>query len=122
MKTGDKVWIFDSNRRIYRDNEGNKIDSPFYRSHFVERYIVGETKQSWLIGYETSSPTDRTVLRVNKKNMIVKGHALGQHLYLSEDEIDKECWLHENKYRIIESLRYVHNYELFKAIDELLMK
>ena len=51
MQTGDKVWIFDSNNREYKDDKGNQLDRCWYRGHFVEKYIIGETKQSWIVGY-----------------------------------------------------------------------
>jgi len=67
MQIGNKVWIFDGNNREYVDDKGNKIQSPWYRGHFIERYIVGETKQSWVIGYKNSSMEDISNLKINKK-------------------------------------------------------
>lgn len=31
MQIGDKVWIFDSNKRIYEDEQGNKSNTCLYR-------------------------------------------------------------------------------------------
>ena len=39
MKIGDKVWIFDSNHRIYEDENGNRTVSPWFRGYFIEKYI-----------------------------------------------------------------------------------
>ncbi|MGG4386521.1 hypothetical protein ABEX08_31530, partial [Priestia megaterium] len=49
MKIGDRVWIKDEDRRIYVDDDGKRYDIPIYRKKFVERYIAGETRVSWLL-------------------------------------------------------------------------
>jgi len=70
MQIGDKVWIFDGNRRIYEDDKGNKTQNPWYRGHFVEKYIIGETKQSWIVGYKGNDIDSKTNFKANKKTLI----------------------------------------------------
>ena len=121
MQIGDKVWIFDNNHRIYEDDKGNKLSgAPWYRGHFVERYILGETKQSWIIGYENDCVDYRFNLKVNKKTMIVNGHALGTKLYLSEEEINQACWMQENSYKITQRLQRCNDYNILKQVEKLL--
>lgn len=92
----------------------------FVQGHFVERYILGETKQSWIIGYKNDKPEAKYNLKVNKKDMIVKGHALGHKLYLSEEEINQECWLNDNRHKIIQKLQYCNDYNVFKQVEKIL--
>jgi hypothetical protein len=121
MQIGDKVWIFDSNHRCYEDNRGNKLDRCWYRGYFVERYIVGETKQSWLVGHEGGKPDDRWNIKVNKKTLTYPGsYGKDGRLYISEEEIDRACWLNDNQYRIREDVGRCRDYEKLKKIDEIL--
>ncbi len=123
MQIGDRVWIFDSNRRRYEDNEGNKLDRCWYRYHFTERYIVGETTQSWIVGYEGVSTSDRNNLKVNKKTLtysLKNYYGLDGRLYISEEEVDRKCWLNENCYKIQEKVRNCKDYDKLKKIEEIL--
>ena len=121
MQVGDKVWIFDNNRRYYKDDKGNKLTSSWYRGHFIELYIVGETTQSWLVGYKGENPDNRSCIKVNKKTLSYKfEYGRDGHLYTSEEEIDKNCWVNDNQYKIHEAVNYCNDYDKLKAIEEIL--
>lgn len=121
MQIGDKVWVFNDNKRLYKDDKGNDLDRCWYRGHFEEKYIIlGENKQNWIIGHKDLKSTDKICLKVNKKDLVVKGYALGKKLYLSEEEIDQACWMEENKYNLLDKLRYINDYEIFKQIEKLI--
>ena len=121
MQIGDKVWIFDGNHRIYKDVEGNETRSPWYRGHFVERYIVGETKQSWIVGLKGREPNHRSNIKVKKSTLSYPAdYGLDGHLYLSEDEIDQKCWKNENHYALGERVRRCYDYQKLKEIEEIL--
>lgn len=121
MQIGDKVWIFDSNHRQYTDDKGNKTHSPWYRGHFVERFIVGETKQSWLIGYEGSNPESRTNIKANKKTLTYKGeYGADGIIYTSEENINQRCWIHDNQFTISERVRRCNEYDKLIRIQEIL--
>jgi hypothetical protein len=125
MQIGDKVWIFDSNRRRYTDDKGNKLDRCWHRGHFAERYIIGETKQSWIVGYEGPSLDNRNNLKVNKKTLtysITNLCGLNGKLYISEEMIDKECWIQDNHYEINELVRRCRDYDKLRKIDEILQE
>jgi hypothetical protein len=125
MQIGDKVWIFDSNNRQYKDDKGNKLDRCWYRGYFKERYIIGETKQSWIIGFEKSSIEDRTNLKVNKKTLIYSTTntcGFNGKLYISEEQVDQECWLQDNYYKIQEQVRRCRDYNKLKKIEEILLE
>ena len=122
MQIGNKVWIFDGNNREYVDDKGNKIQSPWYRGHFIERYIVGETKQSWVIGYKNSSMEDISNLKINKKTLTYNGtYGLDGRLYISEEEIDRKCWVHDNHYKMQDLVMRCNDYDKLKRIEEILL-
>ena len=123
MQVGDNVWIFDSNRRRYVDFKGNKLTMCWYRGHFDERYIVGETKQSWLVGYKGSLPDNRLNLKVNKKTLqysTTNTYGLDGKLYISEEEVEQTCWIHDNHYKIREKVDKCDDYEKLKKIEEII--
>ena len=124
MQIGDKVWIFDDNRRVYQDDKGNKTVSPWFRGHFVEKYIVGETTQSWLVGYKGNMLDDKTNIKVNKKNLTYSiGNNYGRNgkLYISEEEINQKCWMEENLRIIIRKVEQCTDYEKLRKIEEILL-
>jgi hypothetical protein len=121
MQIGDKVWIFDSNRRTYEDDQGNKLRSPWYRGYFVERFILGETKQSWIIGWHGATLDSRGNYKVNKKTLTYTNSYGGNFkIHTSEEEIDRECWIQENQYKIREAVGFCKDYEKLKKIEEIL--
>lgn len=121
MEIGQKVWIFDSNRRSYEDDKGNKTIAPWYRGCFVEKYILGETKQSWVVGYEESDINSKRNIKVSKKTLTYQGSfGLDGKLYLSEEIINQTCWINDNRYEISEKVRKCEDYNKLKQIEEIL--
>ena len=49
MKIGDAFYAYDPNIRHYYDDKGVKHNGPIYIKSFKPWYVVGETKQSWLL-------------------------------------------------------------------------
>jgi len=121
MQIGDKVWIFDSNKRSYVDDKGNKLDRCWYKYHFDERYIIGETKVSWIIGYESNKIENKNNIKVNKKTLEYPYQScLNGILYISEEQIDRVCWIEENKYKIRDMVGMCKDYDKLKKIKEIL--
>lgn len=123
MKIGDKVWIFDSNQRVYEDQDGNKTSRAWYRGYFVEKYIIGETKQSWIIGNQNREIDHTSNIKVNKKTLTYKRGArtsLDEKLYVSEEIINQECWIKENRCSISEAVNRCNDYDKLKKIEEIL--
>lgn len=99
MKTGDKIWLFDINRRIYPKNgKGN----PIYSEHFYQAIVSGETKRSWLVAGK----------KFSKKN------PLG--IYTNEQKSDA-IWENENRYKIIEKIEFC-SIDKLKQIENILNK
>lgn len=100
MKIGDKVWLFDWNRRVYDKNEKGLSGEPIYEKHFYEAEITGETSRSWIINGE----------RYSKKTLL--------GIYTDEQKADK-IWDHLHRYNIIEKVRQC-SIEKLKQISMIL--
>lgn len=96
LKIGSPVWRYDGNRRVYRkDASGRSIGASIERHHWVRLEITAETSRSWIVteyGRELfkipkAKPREATALR------------------FSEEEVDRECWITENAYRVSEAVR-----------------
>ena len=122
MQVGDKVWIVDQNHRIYKDDKGNELTSPWFRGYFVDRTILGETKVSCIVGNEWNKVNDNSNFKVNKKTLEYTIPFRGGKgiLYPTETDIDKACWINDNQYKIIESMRQCHDYDKLKQIQNIL--
>ena len=112
IKVGEKVWLFDETRRIYKDYEGKKTLSPWYRGHFVEKFIVKETRQSWILGYDMSTNPKHGV-------KILKKNAPGL-IFESEDAINKVCWVNANRCKISDSVKQCDDYDKLQRIEQIL--
>lgn len=101
-------WVFDENRRIYKDANGNPTRSPVYRHHWIKREITSETARSYIIleyGHE---------LKIPKKNP-------PKYKYLfSEREVDEHVWMHDNCFDISCKVRDLKDFNLLKKIANLL--
>ena len=98
MKVGDKVWLFDFNRRVYPKN-GSISNSPIYSEYFYQATIDGETSRSWIVLCQ----------KFPKKNPI--------GLYTDKQKADK-IWVNENRYRIVKLVENC-SIEKLKQIEEL---
>lgn len=99
MKVGDKVWLFNINRRVYpKDNRG--FSSPIYSEHFYEAVIEGETSRSWIVCGEKFSKKDP------------------RGIYTDETK-ELKIWDNENRY-IIKNKIDRCSVEILKQIDGLL--
>jgi len=99
MKVGDKVWLFDENRRVYKKEYGS---SPIYSEYFYQVIIEGETRNSWIIEGN----------KFSKKTL--------QGIYTNETKTEK-IWEHENRYKIREKINYC-SIKTLKQISNLLLK
>jgi len=98
MKVGDKVWLFDTNRRVYP--KGSITSAPIYAEHFYQTTIDDETPRSWIIGRQ----------KYSKKG--------GEGIYTDEQKADR-LWDHANRYNIIEKVKEC-SVEKLKQIEEIL--
>ena len=107
MKIGDKVWIKDINSRIYKDDK----EDPLFRGYFVEKYIIGETTRSWILGWSDNSSVKRGD-KYKKKSEI-------KLIWENLEEVNNACWINDNKYKILEMIRRCDDFDIIKTIDNL---
>jgi hypothetical protein len=103
---GDTVWIFDENRRVYnKERSEYSFNAPIWREHWRPEEIVSETTRSWITKWGT---------KISKKDP-------GVLVIFSEEELDNRSWINDNKYEIVDKIRYGNlDYDTLKAIDDLI--
>lgn len=112
MKIGDKVWWFDETRRVYVDDGGNRAHSPWYRGHFKEKFIIGETRQSWILSFDRNThPKDGfKILKMNAT----------KYIYNLGDAVNNACWVDANRYILSELVAKCNDYEKLLQIKQVL--
>jgi len=112
VKIGDKVWYFDETRRVYRNDKGGITAGPLYRGKFVEKFIVGETRQSWILGYDMDTKLDNgfKILKRNASRLI----------FDTEDAVNKVCWVESNRYKISDLVNKCNDYDKLQRIVKIL--
>lgn len=110
FKIGDKVYTFDSNRRVYPTDK-TISSGPIYREHFVLQEIVGETTQSWIVGYHGWTVETRACTKHKKK-------AERPNIYTKE-QVEEQIYIHDHSYKIQDALRNV-DYKTLKAVADLI--
>jgi len=101
------AWIFDHNRRVYKDPEtGVKSFGPIYKYHWVKHEIIGETRVSWLYG-DKQRPC-----KIPKKGERYR-------VYFSLEEVEQDCYVKENVIRLAEMFRHA-TYNQLKEIERIL--
>jgi hypothetical protein len=108
LKIGDSVWIFDSNHRVYPKPEpGHSYagGGPIYREHWRERFIIGETSRSWLIGYRRDGTPVHSRIKVAKTlpgSIHCSGRGYGpSKIAYSWTEVEADVWAHGHRYPIV---------------------
>lgn len=100
LKIGDTVWVFDHHRRVYPPD---KKGGPIFREHFYPVTIKSATTRSWVLSNGR---------KVNRKTLA--------GIFVSEADVEKRCWVQENRYRISRQLERCDDYEVFKSVEKLL--
>lgn len=110
---GSTVWLFEDSRRVYpTDSSGG---GPIYRGHFVAATIHGETARSWLVGHEWAP------IRVDKKKLTTKpGYGRGSRVFVSEQEIDDACYIHDARPKLGRQVIDCRDINTLRKIEGLL--
>jgi len=108
LKIGDPVWIFNENNRVYPP--GPSIShAPIYREHWMKFSVIGETSRCYIVGVCTFES-----MKLHKKGPVPPGVAL------SLNEVEADCWVHDNSHRISDAVGRLRDYSALKRIDEIL--
>lgn len=98
------VWLFDQNHRIYVDANGQRTTSPVYARHWVQVAVVDETSKSWVLANGR---------KISKKGPQLRGVAF------TEEQVEADCWAHENRH-LIERQLQTASPEVLKQVAALL--
>lgn len=105
LKIGSEVYMFDANKRVYdKDKDGQSFGSPIYRKYFFKTTIIEETSRSWIVDYWRT--------KINKKTL--------QGIWLTEEEVNEKCWIHDNQHKISEKVGLCNNFEKLKLIEKII--
>lgn len=93
-KIGDVLFLFDINRRVYREPGRVGGGGPIYAEHFRPLQIVGETKQSWLLQND---------YKASKKDLA--NPDLRPRKYFTTDQRADDIWVNDHGHRIVALLK-----------------
>ena len=108
VSVGSTVWLFDINRRKYRERKPGETYSgggPIWREHWVARKVVGETSRSWVLDWGGKVP---------------KKGANPHQFAFSEDDINRRAWVEEHKWRIARKLDGCPDFDTLLKVAEVL--
>ncbi len=104
------MWLFDSNHRVYP--KGGVGGGPIFREYFIPRKIIGETRVSWVLD------DDR---KVSKKELQTKGgYGLSSNVFTSKEQIDDECWVQDERHRVVRAVQSCRDANTLRKIDALI--
>lgn len=114
LKVGDKVFMFDGNRRRY-DKDKNIV----FRYHFDEAEIISETRNSWIVKYWGEHKVNKKTGEFNHGGMV----ALKGRIF-NADEVEDECWLDENRMKIANRIimSKIEDIEMLRAVKDVMDK
>lgn len=105
---GSTVWLFNINRRVYRERKPGEIyasGAPIWREHWVPHLIVGETARSWVLEYGRKVP---------------KKGADPRCVSFSSEEINRAAYVHENAPKIGDKVRRIADADLLRKVADLI--
>ena len=106
IKIGTPVWVFDRNRRVYKkDSKGRSVGAPIWREHWRKTAITSETSRSWILDFDGRK--------------IAKALPRQVDLAWSEDEINQECYVQDNRHSISDCVRRCTDFAILKQIAAL---
>jgi hypothetical protein len=128
LRIGSRIWIYNSNLRVYHKGDGMGARGTIYREHFERYVIVGESRVSWFAmskrTVEKHKPKEWPDLCKRIPWMIDKLPKRNippyRRVCLTDRELDLACWLDEHRYKIISSLERAADPELILKIAEII--
>lgn len=100
------IWVFDTNHRVYEDDDGNRISSPNYRHYWQEKKVISETTRSWILSNGFKIP----------KNPTKQSYGVA----FSKEEVERRVWIHNNQFKIAEQIRVIRDYDKLKRISDII--
>lgn len=96
-------WVFDENRRTYRQKNGRSYGGPIWIEHWAKVKIIGETSRSWLTSAGQKIP---------------KAGRSG--VSFSMEDIERLAFIEEHSHRIADVVARLRDYDALKSIADLI--
>jgi hypothetical protein len=111
MHIGSQVWIFDGNRRIYREGQSG----PVYREHFVAHTVIGGTRSSWLLsgGFKVDKRTG--LLR----KPLGGWYAVRPQVY-TLSQVNDDCYVNTERHRIADLVARIRDANVLRKVEAVL--
>jgi hypothetical protein len=114
LRVGDKLWMFDANRRRYK----LCANGPIWREHWVERQIIGETRVSWLVDYPGETKPGVLTHKLPKSAFLRGGRP---SLWArSLRQIEQAEWLHDHHYNLGLAVGRCNDYAILREVARLI--
>lgn len=109
MKIGDKVFYYDRDRRVYREDSSR----PVYQEKFRETEIVGETKTAWL------TTGNRKFSKKPKQSKCPEQFTAHHDRLFTRQDVDDAVYVYDHRHRIAERIRDVEDAGFLQEIARL---
>jgi hypothetical protein len=109
---GQKVWVLDVHNSLVFRHTRNYDDAT------KEMKVVGETKKTWLIGYEPGKIPGAYINVEKDGGRVLRGD--GREVFFSKQALLDAIWLKENRHKISDAVRECRDVEAMKHIAALL--
>jgi hypothetical protein len=102
LAIGSTVWIFDAERRVYAKEKMSPgklwySGAPIWREHWRPTAIVGETRVSWILGYDRGR-------KISKRDLAA-GTVRGA--LTSEADLDAACYVNDHAHKIADRVQRI---------------
>ncbi len=102
--TGDTIWIYDDNFRVYTKGSVGSFGDIIWREHWRPHTITGETRVSWILG----------------KLKIKKATYPHQGIAYSQEEITEQEYIWTQGYKIGMMVGRIKDYATLKQVANLI--
>jgi len=112
MKLGDTIWLFNENKRVYKDGHSG----PVYREHFEAHTIVAENRASWILDNEDGMKIDK---RTELLRQPERGGWYGRscYVYATQQAVDDACYVREMRATLSRLILNCTDVNIIRAVE-----
>lgn len=115
---GAKLWRFDENRRRYTKPENPKDlwGKIIWREHWEPMFVVGETRVSWLVGYERQMGKREPHVSYKLPKAAFKNGECPRGWARSEEHLSELAWAREHCSKLSDAVLRCHEPRVLRAV------
>lgn len=123
LKVGQEVYIYNENKRIYLDDNGNKTRNTNFKLHYEKYFLYKEGHKYLTFSRQYSEPWKgeklpaSRLLKLEKK--LLERDDRARLLCLNWEEVLQYSWVNDNAYKISEKV-ILSGYNKLKQIADLI--